>query len=88
VQGGCYASTLPDAWAYTLDPVLNRLGRLERHAVMLAPDAAAYGELLGAVAAGRLRCEIAGVYPLADVAQAVAASRAGRVAGKLVIRIA
>jgi NADPH:quinone reductase-like Zn-dependent oxidoreductase len=88
VRGGCYASTLPDAWTYTVDPFLNRLGRLERHAVMLKPDAAAYSELLGALAAGRLRCEIAGEYPLEDVARAVEVSRAGRVAGKLVIRLA
>jgi NADPH:quinone reductase-like Zn-dependent oxidoreductase len=87
-RGGGYASTLPDAWTYTVDPLLNRLGRRHRHAVMLRPDAAAYDELLAALAAGRLRCEIAGEYPLAEVTRAVEASRTGRVAGKLVIRVA
>lgn len=88
VRGGRYASTLPDARTYTLDPLVNRFGRVERHAVMLAPDAAAYDELLGALAAGRLRCEIAAEFPLAEITRAVATSQDGRVAGKLVIRIA
>jgi NADPH:quinone reductase-like Zn-dependent oxidoreductase len=37
---------------------------------------------------GRLRCEIAGEYPLAETDRAIAASRAGRVAAKLLIRVA
>ena len=86
-RGGHYASTLPDGWTYTLDPLLNRLGRLRRHAVMLRPSADAMDELLGYVAAGRLQIEIAAVYPLEDAGKAIARSRAGRVAGKLVIRI-
>ena len=87
-RGGSYASTLPDAFTYTLDPLLNRLGALRRHAVMLRPDPAAMDELTDLVRAGRLRCEIAGEYPLVDAGRAIAQSREGHVAGKLVIRIA
>jgi NADPH:quinone reductase-like Zn-dependent oxidoreductase len=87
-HGGHYASTLPSAWTYTLDPLLNRLGRVARHAVMLRPSESALAELLRYEGEGRLRCEIAGEFPLENVAQAVGLSRAGRVAGKLVIRIA
>ncbi len=87
-RGGHYASTLPNAWTYTLDPLLNRMGRLRRHAVMLRPDERAATELLDRVAAGRLRCEIAGVFPLEDASRAIEQSRTGRVAGKLVIQVA
>lgn len=87
-RGGHYASTLPTAYTYTLDPLLNQLGTLRRHAVMLRPDAAAFDELAGYVREGRLRCEIAGEYPLAETDRAIAASRAGHVAGKLLIRVA
>ena len=45
-------------------------------------------ELLRYRADGRLRCEIAGEFPLENVAQAIELSRAGHVAGKLVIRVA
>ena len=86
-HGGHYASTLPNAWTYTVDPLLNRVGRLERRAVMLRPSEPAVQELLCYWAEGRLRCEIAGEYALENVAQAIELSRAGRVAGKLVIRI-
>lgn len=86
--GGHYASTLPSGWTYSLDPVLNRMGRLQRHAVMLQPDERAYAELSAGVSAGKLRCEIAGVFPLEDAARAIALSRTGHVAGKLVIRVA
>jgi NADPH:quinone reductase-like Zn-dependent oxidoreductase len=87
-RGGHYASTLPDGWTYTLDPLLNRMGPLQRHAVMLQPDERALEELLAGVAAGSVRCEIAGVFPLEQAARAIEQSRAGHVAGKLVIRVA
>lgn len=87
-RGGHYASTLPNGWTYTLDPLLNRMGRLQRHAVMLQPSERAMAELLGYVAAGRLRCAIAGEFPLEDAGRAIEQSRTGHVAGKLVIRIA
>lgn len=86
-HGGHYASTLPSAFTFTLDPVLNRAGRLRRHAVMLRPDAAAMDELTGLVRSGRLRCEIAGEFALAETGRAIEASRSGHVAGKLLIRI-
>jgi NADPH:quinone reductase-like Zn-dependent oxidoreductase len=88
VRGGRYASTLPNGWTYTLDPLLNRLGRLVRHAVMLRPSEPAVAELLSAWGAGKLRCEIAEEFPLEEVAHAIGRSRTGRVAGKLVIRVA
>jgi len=87
-RGGHYASTLPNGWTYTLDPLLNRMGRLQRHAVMLKPDERAFAELLAAVGAGKLRCEIAGVFPLEDATRAIELSRTGHVAGKIVIRVA
>jgi len=87
-HGGHYASTLPDAWTYTLDPLLNRLGRRMRHAVMLRPSEPAMAELLRAWGAGTLSCEVAEEFPLDEVAHAIDRSRTGRVAGKLVIRVA
>jgi N-ethylmaleimide reductase len=87
-HGGHYASTLPNAWTYTLDPLLNRVGRVARHAVMLQPSEQAMAELLRDVAADKLHCEIAGEFALENVAQAIELSRAGHVTGKLVIRVA
>lgn len=87
-RGGRYASTVPNGWTYTLDPLVNRLGRLERHAVMLRPSATAMVELLGYLGEGRLRCEIAGEFPLEQADRAIELSRTGRVAGKLVLRVA
>jgi NADPH:quinone reductase-like Zn-dependent oxidoreductase len=86
-RGGHYASTLPEAGTFLLDPFVNRFGRLSRHALMLSPNAAALQELVGYLEQGRLRCEIAGEFPLQAVMQAIDASRAGHVAGKLVIRV-
>jgi NADPH:quinone reductase-like Zn-dependent oxidoreductase len=71
-----------------VDPLLNRVGRVRRHAVMLQPNERAMKELLDYCAAGRLRCEIAGQFPLEGAAEAIRLSREGRVAGKLVIRVA
>jgi NADPH:quinone reductase-like Zn-dependent oxidoreductase len=87
-RGGHYASTVPNAWSYTLDPLLNRFGRLERHAVMLRPSEPAMTELLRCLRERKLRCEVAEEFPLENVAHAIELSRAGRVAGKLVIRVA
>jgi NADPH:quinone reductase-like Zn-dependent oxidoreductase len=87
-RGGHYASTLPSGWTYTVDPILNRVGRLQRHAVMLQPDERASAELLAGATAGKVRCEIAGVFPLEEAAQAIEMSRTGHVAGKIVIRVA
>ncbi len=87
-RGGRYASTLPNAWTYTLDPLLNRLGRLEHYAVMLRPSKPAISELLRGWGEGKLRCVVAEEFPLEKVAHAIEISRTGRVAGKLVIRVA
>lgn len=87
-RGGRYVSTVPSAWTYTLDPLLNRLGQLRRHAVMVQPNERALAELVAGLGAGRLRCEIGGVFPLEEAARAIEQSRAGHVAGKLVIRVA
>lgn len=87
-HGGHYASTLPNAATYTIDPILNRLGRLTRHALMLQPNEPAMRELVRYVEQGRLRCEIAGEYPLENADQAIEQSRSGHVVGKLLIRIA
>ena len=70
-----------------IDPLLNRVGPVVRSAVMLQPDAAAMQELFGRLADGRLRCEIAGVFPLQRVADAIEPSRRGHVRGKLVVRV-
>ncbi len=86
-RGGHYASTLPGAATYTIDPFINRLGRLVRRAVMLQPSETAMRELLQYVEQGRLRCEIAADYALEDTNRAIEASRDGHVAGKLVIRV-
>jgi NADPH:quinone reductase-like Zn-dependent oxidoreductase len=55
---------------------------------MLQPNEPAMQELVGHLDQGRLRCEIAGEFPLEAAIQAIEASRAGHVAGKLVIRVA
>jgi NADPH:quinone reductase-like Zn-dependent oxidoreductase len=87
-RGGHYATTLPDAMSYLLDPITNRFGRLHRHAVMIQPEAARMDELLGHVRAGRLRGHVEAEYSLEQAAEAVERSRSGRVQGKLVIRVA
>jgi NADPH:quinone reductase-like Zn-dependent oxidoreductase len=87
-RAGHYASTLPDAATFLLDPITNRIGPIRRHGVMLAPSAAAMKELLGCVRSGLLRCHVEAEYPLARAAEAIERSRSGHVQGKLVIRIA
>lgn len=86
-RGGHYASTLPNGATYTIDPFTNRLGAVRRHAVMLQPDPAAVEELARYLTAGSLRCEIAGEFPIEETGRAIELSRAGHVAGKLLIRI-
>jgi NADPH:quinone reductase-like Zn-dependent oxidoreductase len=87
-RGAHYVSTLPNGWTYTLDPLLNRVGPVRRHALMLQPNPAAVAELVGYVEQRRVRCEIAGEYPLERFGEALDRSRSGRVVGKLVIRVA
>jgi NADPH:quinone reductase-like Zn-dependent oxidoreductase len=87
-RGGHYASTLPDAATFLIDPIANQFGPIRRHGVMLAPCAAAMDELLGYVRNGLLRCHVEAEYPLARASEAIERSRSGRVQGKLVIRVA
>jgi NADPH:quinone reductase-like Zn-dependent oxidoreductase len=86
-RGGNYASTLPDAATFLLDPIANRVGPIRRHGVMLAPSAAAMEELVGYVRNGLLRCHVEAEFPLARASEAIERSRSGRVQGKLVIRV-
>jgi NADPH:quinone reductase-like Zn-dependent oxidoreductase len=55
---------------------------------MLQPDERAFAELLAGVRAGKVRCEIAGVFQLEEAAHAIELSRTGHVAGKIIIRVA
>ncbi|MGD9529462.1 NADP-dependent oxidoreductase [Pseudonocardia sp.] len=64
-------------------PVAERGVRVAK--VSVTPDAAALGELLDAVAAGRLRTRVAATFPLADAAAAHRRLAAGGVRGKLVL---
>ena len=47
-----------------------------------------FTELLAGVGAGKVRCEIADVFPLEDATRAIELSRTGHVVGKIVIRVA
>lgn len=87
-RGGRYASTLPTGATFTIDLLGNRFGAIRRHAVTLQPDQAAFDELARCLREGRLRCEIAGEFPIEDSQRAIELSRSGHVAGKVLIRVA
>jgi NADPH:quinone reductase-like Zn-dependent oxidoreductase len=55
---------------------------------MLRPDPAAVAELARYLGEGRLRCEIAGEFPIEETGRAIERSRTGHVAGRLLIRVA
>ena len=84
---GSYVTTVPGGMTLLLDPLLNRLGGIQRHGVMLQPQAAVMRELVDHIAQGRLRGEIEHEFDLAGAAQAVERSRTGQVRGKLVLRL-
>jgi NADPH:quinone reductase-like Zn-dependent oxidoreductase len=84
---GSYVTTVPGGMTLLLDPLLNRLGGIQRHGVMLQPQAAIMRELIDHVAQARLRGEIEREFDLAGAAQAVERSRTGQVRGKLVLRL-
>jgi len=84
---GAYVTTVPGGMTLLLDPLLNRLGGMQRHGVMLQPQAAIMRELVDHIVQGRLRCEIEREFDLAAAAQAVERSRTGQVRGKLVLRL-
>jgi len=84
---GTYVTTVPGGMTLLLDPLLNRLGGMQRHGVMLQPQAAIMRELVDHIVQRRLRCEIEREFDLAAAAQAVERSRTGQVQGKLVLRL-
>jgi NADPH:quinone reductase-like Zn-dependent oxidoreductase len=84
---GNYVTTVPGGVTLLLDPLLNRLGGIRRHGVMLQPQPAIMRELLDLIVQRRLRAEIEQEYPLAEAPQAVERSRSGQVRGKLVLRV-
>jgi NADPH:quinone reductase-like Zn-dependent oxidoreductase len=84
---GAYVTTVPGAVILLLDPLLNRLGGIQRRGVMLQPQPAIMRELIDHIVQGRLRVEIEREYSLAEAPQAVERSRSGQVRGKLVLRL-
>lgn len=84
---GHYVTTVPGPSNFLLDPITNRLGGVQRHGVMLKPDAGAVDEYLGYVAQGHLRCSIEQEFPLSSARSAIERSRSGHVQGKLVLRV-
>jgi NADPH:quinone reductase-like Zn-dependent oxidoreductase len=84
---GSYVTTVPGGMTLLLDPLLNRLGGMQRHGVMLQPQAAIMRELVDHIVQGRLHCEVEREFELAAAAQAVERSRSGQVRGKLVLRL-
>ena len=84
---GHYVTTVPGPATFLLDPITNRLGGVQRHGVMLKPDAGVVDEYLGYVAQGRLRCSIEQEFPLRAGRSAIERSRSGHVQGKLVLRV-
>lgn len=86
-SGGQYATTLPDALTFLLDPLTNAVGRVHRHGVMIGPSRRIMDELLEGFRSRQLHCHIEAEYPLERAAEAIARSRSGRVQGKLVVRV-
>lgn len=84
---GSSVTTVPGGVTLLLDPLLNRLGGIQRHGVMLQPQAAIMRELVDHIVQGRLRGEVEREFDLAGAAQAVERSRTGQVRGKLVLRL-
>lgn len=84
---GHYVTTVPGPATFLLDPIANRLGGVQRHGVMLRPDAGAVDEYLGYLAQGRLRPSIEQVFPLHEARPAIERSRAGHVQGKIVLQV-
>jgi NADPH:quinone reductase-like Zn-dependent oxidoreductase len=87
VRGGHYVTTIPGPATFLLDPLVNRLGRVHRHGVMLRPDATTLHECLEYATQGRLHCAIEREFTLHEALAAVERSCSGRVQGKVVIRV-
>jgi NADPH:quinone reductase-like Zn-dependent oxidoreductase len=84
---GHYVTTVPNAATFMIDPFTNRFGGVQRHGVMLKPDACVMNEVLGYVAQVQLRCTIEREFPLRRARDAIERSRSGRVQGKIVLVI-
>jgi NADPH:quinone reductase-like Zn-dependent oxidoreductase len=84
---GHYVSTVPQFPQVIADTLLNFVRRGKRHVLILKLVPADLEHLMQQLAAGHLRVAIEQKYPLAGAAQALAASRAGHVHGKLVVAI-
>jgi NADPH:quinone reductase-like Zn-dependent oxidoreductase len=87
MRRGHYVTTVPNAATLLLDPLANRCGGVQRHGVMLKPDAGVMDEVLSYVAQGRLHCTIEHEFPLQRAKDAIERSRSGRVQGKIVLAI-
>ena len=85
VRKGHYVTTVPDPATFIVDPLMNLFGGIQRHGVMLKPDASVMSEVLGYVAQGRLRCTIEREFSLQRAPDAIERSRSGRVQGKIVL---
>lgn len=85
--GGSCVSTLPQFPALLLDPVLNALGGRRWFALMLKPNRADLDELLQQIESGALRIHIAHEFAYEAAIEALEASRAGGVRGKLVVKV-
>jgi NADPH:quinone reductase-like Zn-dependent oxidoreductase len=86
-SNGVYVTTVPGAPTLLLDPLLNRLGGIQRHGVMLQPQETIMRELIEHIEQRKLRAEIEREYSLAEAPQAIEHSRSGQVRGKVVLRV-
>jgi NADPH:quinone reductase-like Zn-dependent oxidoreductase len=87
LAAGHVATTLPSFPHLMVDPILNPLRRVRFHALRLQPNAAELTEVLTAIAAGRLPVHLSRTYRFDESVEALAASRGGRVRGKLAIAL-
>jgi NADPH:quinone reductase-like Zn-dependent oxidoreductase len=86
-RDGSYVSTVPQFPQVIFDSLLNPLRARKRRVLMLKLVPADLEHLMQQLAAGHLRVAIERRYPLAAGADALAASRAGKVHGKLVVAL-
>lgn len=84
---GHYVSTLPQFPHIIGDTLLNLVRRGKRHALMLKLVPADLEQLMQQLAAGHLRVLVEHKFPLEHAADALAASRAGHVHGKVVVAL-
>lgn len=84
---GRYVATTPRFPQVVIDTVLNLVRRGRRDVLMLKPDHAHLAALMTQAGAGALHVAVERVFPFAAAAQALAASRAGGVRGKIVVAV-